>query len=109
MSNIITYDEFMKVDMRVAKVLEAEKVPNSENLIKLIVDLGTEKRQIVAGLAKWYSPDYFVGKLIIVVTNLQPRKIRGVLSEGMLLAADSLDKPIVLTVMEDVAPGTRIR
>jgi len=99
----------MKVDMRVAKVLEAEKVPNSENLIKLIVDLGTEKRQIVAGLAKWYSPDYFVGKLIIVVTNLQPRKIRGVLSEGMLLAADSLDKPIVLTVMEDVAPGTRIR
>jgi len=95
--------------MRVAKVLEAEKVPNSENLIKLIVDLGTEKRQIVAGLAKWYSPDYFVGKLIIVVTNLQPRKIRGVLSEGMLLAADSLDKPIVLTVMEDVAPGTRIR
>ncbi len=105
----ITIEDFMKIDLRVGKVLEAERIPNTKNLIKLKVDLGGEVRQIIAGLAKWYEPDYFIGKLIIVVANLKPKKIRGELSQGMLLAADAEEKPVLLTVMEEVPPGTRIR
>lgn len=105
----ITIEDFMKIDLRVGKVLEAERIPNTKNLIKLKVDLGGEVRQIIAGLAKWYEPDYFVGKLVIVVANLKPKKIRGELSQGMLLAADAEEKPVLLTVMEEVPPGTRIR
>ena len=110
MADEITFEEFMKMDLRVAKVLEAEKVPGSENLIKMIIDVGGgEKRQIVAGIAKWYKPEDLIGKLIIVVKNLKPKKIRGILSEGMLLAADTPEKPVLLTVMEEVSPGTRVR
>jgi len=105
----ITIEDFMKIDLRVGKVLEAGRIPNTKNLIKLKVDLGGEVRQIIAGLAKWYEPDYFVGKLVIVVANLKPKKIRGELSQGMLLAADAEEKPVLLTVMEEVPPGTRIR
>ena len=107
---IITYDDFMKVDLRVAKIIKAERIEGTKNLLKLIVELGeNEKRQIIAGIARWYSPEEIVGKLIIIVKNLQPKKIRGHLSEGMLLAADTPEKPILLTVMEPAPPGCRVR
>jgi len=105
----ISIDEFMKIDLRVAKIIEAEKVAGSDKLIRMIIDLGEEKRQIVAGISPWYKPEDLVGKLIVVIKNLAPKKIRGIMSHGMLLAADTPEKPVLLTVMEDVPPGTRVR
>ncbi len=106
----IDYQDFAKVDLRVGKVIEAEPVPNSRKLIRLIVDLGTEKRQILAGLAKWYKPEDFLGKYVIVVINLKPKKMAGLLSEGMILAAPCSDetKPALLTVTEEVEPGSKV-
>jgi methionyl-tRNA synthetase len=83
----ITYEDFEKLDLRVGKVLEAEKVPKADKLLKLIVDLGFEKRTILSGIAEYYQPDELVGKLVTVVANLAPRKIRGIESQGMLLMA----------------------
>ena len=102
-------DRFFELELHVGRIEEAEKVANADRLLKLQVDLGEEKRQIVAGIALAYEPDALVGKKIIVVTNLKPARIRGVLSEGMLLAADLDGRPIVATFDEDVAPGTRVR
>ncbi|PLV56125.1 methionine--tRNA ligase [Thermotoga sp. SG1] len=106
--NLITIDDFAKVDLRTARVLEAERVPNSRKLIKLIVDLGTEKRQIVAGVAEYYEPEDLVGKIIIVVANLKPAKLMGIESQGMLLAAKSGDTLRLLTVDGDIAPGAKV-
>jgi len=109
-SETITFEDFMKVDLRVAKIISAERIEGTKNLIKLVVDVGEkEPRQIIAGIAKWYDPKELVEKLIIVVKNLQPKKIKGHLSQGMLLAADAPDKPILLTVMEPAPPGCRVR
>lgn len=109
-SETITFEEFMKVDLRVAKVINAERIKGTKNLIKLLVDVGEqEPRQIIAGIARWYNPEELIGKLIIIVKNLQPRKIKGHLSQGMLLAADTPDKPILLTVMESAPPGCKVR
>ncbi len=94
---IITYDDFVKLDLRVGTVTEAGDHPNADRLIVLQVDLGSETRQIVAGLKAWIEPDTMVGKQVIVVANLAPRKMRGLESEGMLLAASDMsgegDKP----------------
>jgi len=92
----ITIDDFKRVELRVGKVVEASRVEGSKKLLKLVVDLGTEKRQIVAGLAEYYKPEEMVGKYVVVVANLQPRKIMGVESQGMLLA--TCDKPVLLTI-----------
>lgn len=97
MSEPITYDDFAKVDLRVAKVLEARPHPNADKLMLLQIDVGGESRQIVAGIRKHYQPEQLVGKLIIVVNNLQPAMLRGETSNGMLLAASSEDKVILLT------------
>lgn len=107
---LIDYNDFIKVELRVGKVLEAEPVPNSRKLIKLIVDLGSEKRQILAGLAKWYKPEDFVGKYVIVVANLKPKRMAGLESQGMILAApcSGESKPVLLTVSEPVEPGSRV-
>lgn len=106
----ITFDEFMRIDLRVAKVISAKRIEGTTNLIKLMVDVGEEKpRQIIAGIARWYKPDELIGKLIIIVKNLQPKKIKGHVSEGMLLAADAPEKPILLTVVEPAPPGCRVR
>ena len=102
-------DRFFELELRVARIEEVEKVANADKLLKLQVDLGDEKRQIVAGIALAYDPDELVGKKIIVVANLKPARIRGALSQGMLLAADLDGRPIVATFDEDVAPGTRVR
>jgi len=106
----IDYTDFSKIDLRVGKVVEAEPVPNSRKLIRLIVDLGDEKRQILAGLAKWYKPEDFMGKYVIVVANLKPKRMAGLVSQGMLLAAGCTDdtKPVLLTVSEEVKPGEKI-
>ena len=110
---VIEYEDFSKLDLRIGKVLSAERIPGARKLLKLKVDLGPlGERQIVAGLAEYYEPDHFIGKYIVVVANLRPRKLRGELSEGMLLAAgcDPGDKPVLL-VPEDpekARPGERV-
>ncbi len=105
--SIITFEEFKKVDLRVGKVIKAEDVKGSKNLIRLIVDLGEEKRQIITGLKRWYRPEDLLGKYVIVVVNLQPRKIMGLESQGMILATDT-ETPVLLTVEREVPPGSRI-
>lgn len=107
---MITIDDFAKVELKVGTVLEAEGLEESEKLLKLKVDLGEEKpRQILAGVKQWYKPKDFVGKQVVVVVNLEPRKMMGLESQGMMLAADSEDGPVFLTVPKKVTPGTKIR
>lgn len=108
-SRKISIDRFFETELRVARVLEAERVENADKLLKLRVDLGSETRQIVAGIALAYEPEALVGKRIIVVANLEPARIRGVESQGMLLAADLDGKPTLATFEGDVAPGTPVR
>ncbi len=105
----ISIAKFLETQLRVARVISAERVPDSDKLLKLQVDLGSEQRQLVAGVALAYAPEALVGKRIIVVANLEPARIRGVESQGMLLAADLGGRPIVATFEEDVAPGTPVR
>ncbi len=106
---MITIDEFKKVELKTAKVISAERVEGSEKLLKLQVSLGTEERQILSGIGKWYQPEEMVGKTVIVATNLEPRSMMGLESQGMVLAADGGDKPILLTTSEDCPPGSSIR
>jgi methionyl-tRNA synthetase len=105
----ITFDEFKRMDLRVGQVLKAEKVEGTQKLVKLEVDIGMEKRQMVAGVAEVYPPETLIGKRIIVVANLKPARIRGIESQGMLLAADLEGKPIVPFFKEDVPAGTKVR
>lgn len=105
----ITFDEFKRMDLRVGQVLKAEKVEGTQKLVKLEVDIGMEKRQMVAGVAEIYPPETLIGKRIIVVANLKPARIRGIESQGMLLAADLEGKPIVPFFKEDVPAGTKVR
>jgi methionyl-tRNA synthetase len=106
----LSIDEFMKVELRVAKVLEAEAVAKSKKLIKLRIDVGTEERTIVAGIAEAYQPDQLVGRTIVIVANLKPAKLMGIESNGMVLAA-SLEggAPTLLSVDPSMPPGTRVR
>jgi methionyl-tRNA synthetase len=101
--------KFFETELRVAKVLAAERVPDTDRLLKLQIDLGSETRQLVAGIAQAYEPEALVGKQIIVVANLEPANIRGVESQGMLLAADLGGRPILATFDEEIAPGTPVR
>jgi methionyl-tRNA synthetase len=105
----ISIDRFFETELVVGRVLTAERVAGADKLLRLEVDLGAERRQLVAGIAKSYEPEALVGKRIVVVANLEPARIRGVESQGMLLAADAGGRPIVATFEEDVAPGTRVR
>ncbi len=106
----ISFDDFKKIDLRLAKVLEAEKVEKTDKLMKLKIQIGDETRQIVAGIAQRYTPEHIVGKSIVVVANLEPAKIRGIESNGMLLAARSADGDdlAVLTIEKDFKSGVRI-
>jgi methionyl-tRNA synthetase len=98
------------VELRVAKVLEAERVPKSRKLLKLRVDVGTEQRTLVAGIADAYEPDALIGRSIVIVFNLQPAKLMGIESNGMVLAASpDGGKPMLLSFEESPAPGTRVR
>lgn len=105
----ITIDDFAKLDLRVGTVMTAEKIEGADKLYKLIVDIGSEKRQIVSGLAKHYTPEQLVGKQVIVIANLKPVKLRGVDSYGMLLAASDDDALRICSVDEKIAPGARVR
>jgi len=107
----ISIDDFAKVDLRVAQVVSAERVQGADKLLKLIVDLGTERRQILAGIAKVYSPESMIGRKIVIVANLQPRKMRGMESNGMLLAATLGEegKPVLAGFLEDVPNGARLK
>jgi methionyl-tRNA synthetase len=106
----ISIDDFMKIELRVAKVLAAERVPNSRKLIKLQVDVGTEHRTLVAGIADAYEPEALVGRSVVIVFNLKPAKLMGIESNGMVLAASADGgKPIIVGFDEPVAPGTRVR
>ncbi|MBC7074272.1 methionine--tRNA ligase subunit beta, partial [Candidatus Parcubacteria bacterium] len=98
-----------KIDLRVGQIIEAEKIENSEKLLKLIVDLGTERRQIVAGIAKEYTPKDLIGREIVIVCNLKPKKLMGIESQGMLLAADFGGKPVILVPEKKVPPGTQVK
>src|SRR5580765_1810053 len=107
----ITIDEFMKIKLKTAKVLTAQRVPKSEKLLKLQVSLGegTEPRQIVAGIGKKYEPEALVGKTIIIVANLKPAKLMGIESQGMVLAAGDSEVRGLATILEEVDPGTKVK
>ena len=106
----ISIDDFVKVDLRVAQILVAERVPKADKLLRLEVDLGYEKRQILAGIAQYYEPEKLIGLRIVIVANLAPRKMRGLESNGMLLAA-SLEggAPVLAGFLEDVPLGSRLK
>jgi methionine--tRNA ligase beta chain len=106
---MISFEEFKKLDLRVAKVIRAEKIEGSKNLLKLEIDLGSEKRQIVAGISQFYQPEDLIGKEIVVVANLEPKKLMGIESQGMLLAAEKDGEPVILIPEKEVPPGAKIR
>jgi methionyl-tRNA synthetase len=106
---MISIDQFFETELRVATVRAAEAVPKSNKLLKLTVDLGDQTRTVVAGIAKVYQPEALVGKQVVIVANLQPAKLMGVESQGMVLAADSEGHPILLHPAEEVPNGTRVR
>jgi methionyl-tRNA synthetase len=109
----ITIDDFAKVELRVAQVLVAERIPKADKLLRLEVDLGPDfpRRQILSGIAEWYTPEELIGRRIVVITNLAPRKMRGLESHGMLLAASHGEngKPVLATFGEDIALGSRLK
>jgi methionyl-tRNA synthetase len=106
----IAIDDFMKVELRVAKVLEAEAVPKSKKLIKLKVDAGTDRRTILAGIAEAYKPEELVGRTIVIVANLKPRPMMGMESQGMVLAASTETGPPSLVAVDPSLPaGARVR
>jgi methionyl-tRNA synthetase len=107
--NLISVDAFARVDLRVAKVLQVEPHPNADRLLTLQIDLGDERRQLVAGLAAHYRPEELIGKQIIVVANLEPAKLRGEVSQGMLLAASDEEGVSILVPERPMAPGSRVR
>jgi methionyl-tRNA synthetase len=108
-SGTITIEDFMKIKLRSGKVLAAEKVAGADRLLKLTVDIGAEQRTVLAGIALQYAPEALVGKCVVLVANLAPRKMRGIESQGMILAADDDGKPIVATFESDVPPGAVVR
>jgi methionyl-tRNA synthetase len=107
----IAIDDFVKVDLRVAKIVVAERIPKADKLLRLEVDLGYETRQILSGIAEWYTPEELIGRRIVVIANLAPRKMRGLESHGMLLAASEGEngKPILATFGEEIALGSRLK
>jgi methionyl-tRNA synthetase len=107
----ITIDDFAKVEMRVGEVMAAEPIPGAKKLLKLQVDIGSEVRQVCAGIAEYYQPQDLIGMKVVLVTNLQPRKLRGIDSNGMILAASIGDqgKPVLATFKEDVPKGARLK
>jgi methionyl-tRNA synthetase len=107
----IAIDDFVKVDLRVAQIVVAERIPKADKLLRLEVDLGYERRQILSGIAEWYTPEELIGRRIVVIANLAPRKMRGLESHGMLLAASAGEdgKPVLATFGEEIALGSRLK
>jgi len=110
MSEIISFEQFSQMDLRVGKIISAEKVENTDKLLKVMVDLGEETpRQLVAGIAQQYAPETLVGRDMVVLINLEPRTIRGVESRGMILAATVDGAPVLLTTEKSVPAGSKIK
>jgi methionyl-tRNA synthetase len=107
-SGLITIDDVAKVQLRIATILEGERVPETDKLVKLRVKVGSEERTIVAGIGKHYDPALLVGRQIVIVANLQPRKLKGITSQGMLLAASAGDEMALLTPMAVLPDGAEI-
>ncbi|HEX7456329.1 MAG TPA: methionine--tRNA ligase [Candidatus Nanoarchaeia archaeon] len=114
MSNI-SFEEFRKLDLRVGKVISAEKIIGSTNLLKLEIDLGDPstgsglgKRQILAGVSKYYESKELIGLNLVIVTNLEPKKIMGLESQGMILCAEVNEEPVCLVPLKDVPPGSKV-
>ncbi len=107
----ISIEDFAKVEMRTGEIKTAEPIPGAKKLLKLTVDIGTEVRQVCAGIAEFYAPEKLIGMKVVVVTNLQPRKLRGVESNGMIVAASIGDqgRPVLVTFSEDVPNGARLK
>jgi len=110
-SPTITIDDFAKVDLRVAQILVAERIPKADKLLRLEVDLGYEKRQILAGIAEYYQPESLIGRKVVIVANLAPRKMRGLISQGMVVAASLEDhgRPALASFIEEIELGARLR
>jgi methionyl-tRNA synthetase len=107
--NVVTIDEFARVQLKTGKIIEAERVPKSNKLLRLQVDTG-EMRQVVAGIAKWYAPEDIIGKTVVIVCNLAPAKLMGVESQGMILAAsDAAGNLAVISPERPIAPGNRVK
>ena len=104
----ITIEDFIKADLRVGKIIEAEEVEDSRKMLKLIVDIGEEKRTIYAGVKKSYSPEDLLNKLVIVIINLKPREMKFGTSDGMMLATENNDEIIILQPEKDVMPGSKV-
>ncbi|MDK2948841.1 MAG: methionyl-tRNA synthetase [Patescibacteria group bacterium] len=104
----INYEDFIKTDLRIGKIIEAEKVEGSTKIIKTIVDLGEEKRQILAGIGEFYSPEELINKFVAVVANLSPKKIMGMDSEGMILAVKDDKDLSLLTINKEIKIGSKI-
>jgi len=110
--NFITIDDFLKVELRVGEIKVAERIPNADKLLRFEIDLGEEKpRQILAGLAEYYEPEKLIGRKVVVVANLKPRKMRGLESQGMICAASlgQEDTPAIATFIENVDIGARLK
>jgi len=106
----ISFEEFMRLDLRVGKIVEAQQIAGSKNLIRMLVDFGVEKRQSVAGLLRWYEPEELVGRKFAFILNLERKKFMGVESQCMIFAAENKDGNVVLLVPEkDVEVGSKIR
>lgn len=103
---MISFEDFQKLDIRIGKILSAEKIENSDKLLKLEVDFGEEKRQIVSGIAQHFSPESLIGKEAPFVINMEPRVLRGVESTGMIMAISANEKVVLLHPGEDVPPGS---
>jgi methionine--tRNA ligase beta chain len=104
----IAYSDFQKLELVVGKIEEAEKVPNTGKLVKLSINIGSETRILVAGVADVYEPEKLVGKSVVVLANLEPKMLKGIESKGTILAAVQNGKPSLLMVDEDVEPGSRV-
>jgi methionyl-tRNA synthetase len=106
----ITIDDFAKVDLRVGIVKVAERVPKADKLLRMEIDIGTEVRQVVAGIAEAYAPETLIGRKVVIVANLAPRKLRGLESNGMIVAASPEGgKPVLAGFLEDIAIGARLK
>lgn len=105
----ITFEDFAKIEIRIGRVLSAEKVEDADKLLKLEVDFGAEKRQIVSGIAEFYQPEDLVGKQTTFVVNMEPRKIRGLESQGMIMAVDVDGKCVIMSPDKEVPDGSIIK
>jgi len=106
---MISFEDFKKLDIRIGKIISAEKIEGADKLLKLVFDMGDEERQVVAGIAEQYEPETLVGREMPVLVNLEPRELRGVESQGMILAASDGGRPVILCPDEEVSPGSIVK